>query len=191
MTHRQARTIVLSLLFFTSILYAAGRAAADKPPAKGDDAQDFELKDLSGNATNLSSLTAKGPVVLVVLRGYPGYQCPFCTKQFGDFLANADGFNKAGAQVVFIYPGSADNLKKHAEEFVNDKSIPEHFHLLLDPDYVFTNAYGLRWDGPKETAYPSTFIVNPKLKITFARISKTHGNRTKASDVLKALADKG
>jgi hypothetical protein len=47
---------------------------------------------------------AKGdPLVLVVLRGWPGYQCPFCTRQFGDYLANAARFEEVRARVLFIY----------------------------------------------------------------------------------------
>lgn len=77
--------------------------AAEKPPAVGEAAKDFELASLNGEKVKLSRLTHDGPVVLVVLRGYPGYQCPLCTRQFGDFLGKADAFRKAGSKVVFIY----------------------------------------------------------------------------------------
>lgn len=43
-------------------------------------------------------MTEGGPVVLVVLRGYPGYQCPICTKQLAEFRGKVDEFNKSGPQ---------------------------------------------------------------------------------------------
>jgi peroxiredoxin Q/BCP len=166
---------------------STSRAAADKRPVAGEVAKDFELKELGKDSVKLSKFTAEGTVVLVVLRGYPGYQCPYCTRQVADFLAKADDFKKAGVQVVFIYPGPSDDLDKHADEFVKDKTFPENFHLLVDPDYVFTNAYGIRWDAKMETAYPSTFVINTQSKVTFAKVSKTHSDRTRAADVLKVL----
>ena len=49
------------------------------------------------------------------------------------------------------------------------------------------NAYGLRWDAPNETAYPSTFIVHRDGLIRFAKVSRTHGGRASATEVLAAL----
>jgi len=123
-----------------------------------------------------------------VLRGWPGYQCPYCTRQFGDFRKNAEKFGKSGARVLFVYPGPGDGLKSHAEAFAPGTAIPAGFRILLDPDYTFTNAYGLRWDAPNETAYPSTFILDKHGIVTFAQTSRGHGDRVTADAVLKALA---
>ena len=161
--------------------------AAEKPPAVGTQAKDFELPNLAGDKTKLSALTADGPVVLVVLRGYPGYQCPICNQQAGDFLAKADDFKKAGARVVFIYPGPNEKLKEHAAEFAREKQFPDHFAFLLDPDYTFTQAYGLRWYARNETAYPSTFLLSKERKVLAGRVSTSHGGRVTANEVLQAL----
>jgi peroxiredoxin len=164
--------------------------AEDKPsgrPAVGDAAKDFELSGLDGKAVKLSEVNKKGPVVIVVLRGWPGYQCPLCTRQVGQFLQSADKIKEAGASVVLIYPGPKTGLDEHAKEFVMGKTFPAHFRFVTDPDYAFTNAYNLRWEAPNETAYPSTFVVDKAGKISFAKISMTHGDRSNVSDVLAAL----
>lgn len=160
---------------------------AAAPPQVGDMAPDFTLKTLDDQSVQLSDLTAKSDVVLVVLRGWPGYQCPFCTRQAHDFVGNADKLKAAGVQVVMVYPGPADDLKAHATEFLQDKDWPNDFLFVLDPDYSFTKAYGLRWDAPKETAYPSTFIIGKDGKVLFAHVSKKHGGRVGSDTVLKAL----
>lgn len=159
-------------------------------PKVGDEAKDFELTSVGGEKVKLSKLTEAGPVVLVVLRGYPGYQCPLCTKQFAEFRDHADGFKKAGANVVFVYPGPPDRLGVRASEFLRGKDYPPHFTVLLDPDYTFTTAYGLRWDAKGETAYPSTFVVGKDRKIRSAKVSTTHGDRSQPQDVLKELGGK-
>src|SRR5439155_9811161 len=131
----------------------------------------------------------KGPVVLLVLRGWVGYQCPLCTRQVGDFVKHAKELERAGAQVVMVYPGKAENVKKHAEDFENGKGIPAEFKLLVDPDLHFVNAWGLRWDAKGETAYPSTFVIDKDGVVRFAKVSHSHGDRASAADVLKSLAD--
>jgi peroxiredoxin len=91
----------------------------------------------AGDGTFTRRLAPSGKrILLLVLRGYPGYQCPLCTKQFADFRGKADAFKKAGARVVFVYPGPADALKDKAAEFVKGKDYPTHFTVLLDPDRV-------------------------------------------------------
>jgi peroxiredoxin len=159
---------------------------AGEPPKTGDKAPAFTLKSLDDQTVRLSELTAKGNVVLVVLRGWPGYQCPVCDRQVQDFIASASGFAEAKAQVVFIYPGPANDLKAHAGEFKSwkGKQWPKEFLYVLDPDYAMVNAYNLRWDAPRETAYPSTLILDKNGVVRFAKISHSHGDRTKASDVL-------
>lgn len=183
----QFSTAVLLGSFMAGWATAAPNAA-ELGPKLGSEAKDFELTDLGGEMVKLSTLTKTGPVVLVVLRGYPGYQCPICTKQFAEWRSKADEFKKTAAQVVFIYPGAADGLKKHAADFVKGKDYPAHFHILLDPDYKFTNSYSLRWDMKNETAYPSTFVIDEKRKVTFAKVSTTHGDRAAVGDVLKAIS---
>jgi len=157
------------------------------PLRVGSMAPDFTLKTLDDQSVRLADLTAKSKVVLVVLRGWPGYQCPLCSRQAHDFVRNDEKFKVAGAQVLMVYPGPADDLKAHAAEFLQDKNWPKDFLLVLDPDYSFTKTYGLRWDAPKETAYPSTFIIGKDGKVTFAHVSKQHGDRVGAETVLKAL----
>jgi thioredoxin-dependent peroxiredoxin len=163
-------------------------AAAEKPPAVGEVARDFTLSTVTGEKTQLAQLQKSGPVVLLVLRGYPGYQCPVCNAQVGQFLSSAKKFETHKANVVLVYPGPAGGLKEHAQEFVRGKTLPGNFYLTLDPDFDFTKAYGLRWEAKNETAYPSTFVIGSDGVVKFAKISQTHGGRASADEVLKVLA---
>ena len=161
--------------------------SAPKTPRVGDIAPDFELMNLQDEKIKLSAMAAKGPVVLVVLRGYPGYQCPICTVQVGQLFGQAKAFEKAKARVLLVYPGPSKELKKRADEFVKGKTLPANFDLILDPDYQFVNQYALRWDAPNETAYPSTFVLDNARKVRFAKVSKTHGDRAVIREIIAAL----
>ena len=175
--------ITASTLFTFGLLVT--RAA--NPPTVGDTAPNFILNTLDDRPIELKRLTAKGPVLLVVLRGWPGYQCPLCTRQVSDLVGHASEFKARGAQVLMVYPGPAAGLKAHAQEFLNDKNWPTNFLFVTDPDFTFTKAYALRWDANGETAYPSTFVVDKENKVGFAHVSRQHGDRVDSAAALKAL----
>lgn len=175
-------------ILFAAIVLLGNSAMRAETPDVGRKAPVFTLKTPGGQPVSLAELTRKGPVALVVLRGYPGYQCPFCTKQVHDVVENADKFAAAGTEVLLVYPGPPADLDQRAKEFlVKQNPLPANVHLVIDPDYTFTNQYGLRWDAPKETAYPSTFLIDRNDVVFFRKISKGHGDRTNSADLLAEL----
>lgn len=127
-------------------------------------------------------------MVLVVLRGYPSYQCPICGRQVTELRAKAAELAAAGARVVLVYPGPSVGLQARAREFLADARLPENFSLLIDPDYTFTKAYKLRWEAPQETAYPSTFVIGGDGVVRYAKVSTSHGGRAPVEEILEALA---
>jgi hypothetical protein len=94
-----ATVLVAALAAVSPILAARGPG---KAPKIGEEAPPFSLLDLDGQRITLDGELTHGPVVLVLLRGWPGYQCPFCTRQFADFLGHASAFEDAGARVVWV-----------------------------------------------------------------------------------------
>ncbi len=187
MTIRQIISCGLSLFFVLSLVSTSDAKEKSSLPTIGKKIENFELKTLKDKTVKLHDTTKKGPVVLLVLRGYPGYQCPLCSRQAADFIKKSKEFKEEKATVLMIYPGPGEELKKRADEFMDGTVLPDNFHLLLDPDYNFLNQYDLRWDAKRETSYPSTFVIDQKNMVTFSKISKSHGDRTKAKDVLKAV----
>jgi len=177
------------LLSVAALTAFVGTAVA-APPQVGDTAPDFTLNALDGKKVTLSQMLKKGTVTLVVLRGFPGYQCPVCTMQVGELKSNSDKFAAAKSPVILVYPGPSKELQQRASEFVTGKDLPKNFTLVIDPDYTFVNSYRLRWDAPGETAYPSTFVINKAGKIVFAKTSMSHGGRTKSSEILAAIPPK-
>lgn len=156
-------------------------------PTVGDSAPDFTLNTLTGHSVKLSTLPPTEHTVLVLLRGWPGYQCPFCTTQVYEYMGHAADFLAKNVQVILIYPGPSEELQAHAQEFLQDKPLPENIIFLLDPNYEFTNGYSLRWNGKGETAYPSTFVLDRDRIVRFAHVSREHGDRISAAAVLRFL----
>jgi thioredoxin-dependent peroxiredoxin len=177
-----------ALLF--SLLFVPGSVtnAQTQTPAKGQTAPDFTLSTLSGTRVRLSNQASKGTTVLVILRGYPGYQCPFCQKQAHDFIAHASDFAKKKTSVLLVYPGPPAELDRRAKEFLEKQaSLPDNVTLVTDLDYQVTNLYGLRWNALQETVYPSTFLLDKKRVVMYEKISHSHGDRATASEVLAEI----
>ncbi|MFO1022769.1 MAG: peroxiredoxin family protein [Planctomycetales bacterium] len=162
--------------------------AAGKIPAVGTEAPDFTLKDLDGDETSLSDMTKHGSVMLVVLRGYPRAQSPPCKKQFAELTAMAKELSKKRIFLVFVYPGEAEDLEEHAKEFLGDQDLARNVYLLLDPDFEFTSAYGLRWNASLETSYPTTFLIDREGIVRYKRVSRTHGGRPWPEQIHREIA---
>jgi thioredoxin-dependent peroxiredoxin len=166
-----------------------GASAFAQTPAVGTKAPDFTLSTPTGKAVTLSAEQGGHSLVLVILRGFPGYQCPYCVKQVHDFADHASDFKAKNTRVLLVYPGPPADLDQHAKEFLEKQSeLPPNVGLVTDPDYKVTNLYGLRWDAPHETAYPSTFILDKKGLVVFEKISHSHGERLSAQDALDHLS---
>lgn len=155
--------------------------------AVGEKAADFKLQTIRGNEVQLDEMIKDHYVILVVLRGWPGYQCPMCTKQVGNLISDADIIAELRAVVIMVYPEPSEQLQEHAKEFSEDFKFPDNYYFTLDPDYSMINKYGLRWDAPKETAYPSTFVINKKGEIVFSKVSTTHGGRATNEEIFESL----
>lgn len=186
---REARNfhLVRQLLFLFFVAIVCGSAQAQTPNL-GQTAPDFTLQTLTGQSVSLSTQTSQGTTVLVFLRGYPGYQCPFCTAQVHDFIAHAAGFAAKKATVLLVYPGPPAELDQRAKEFLaKQAALPANIILVTDPDYKATNLYGLRWNAPEETAYPSTFILDRNRKVLFQKVSHSHDDRTKSGEIIEKL----
>ena len=166
-----------------------GASAFAQTPIVGAKAPDFTLSTPTGKAVTLSTEQGGHGLVLVMLRGFPGYQCPYCVKQVRDFADHASDFKTKNARVLLVYPGPPADLDQHAKEFLEKQAeLPSNVVLVTDPDYKVTNLYGLRWDAPHETAYPSTFILDKKGTVAFEKISHSHGDRLSAQDALDHLS---
>ena len=90
------------IVAFTCALFIGAPALAETPVV-GANAPDFTLSTPTGKSVRMSAEQRGDALVLVVLRGFPGYQCPYCVRQVQDFIDHASGFaaknTRVGAQI--------------------------------------------------------------------------------------------
>ena len=166
----------------------ADDAVRSKPLPVGEKAINFDLPIVGeDNYVELEKEYDQGHVVVVVLRGYPGYQCTLCSSQVGAMINRAKALATVAHRVILVYPGEPTELERHAEQFVNSRSFPEPLVLVRDPGMKMVNAWGLRWNAPRETAYPSTYIIKSNGRVAWQKISSSHAGRTTAEEIIKQL----
>lgn len=180
------------LLAITAVCLLTSAAVGREPLAVGDKAPDFELP-VQGHDdyVSLSEVVSDGPVVVVVLRGYPGYQCPICTRQVSALINRSRSLSAAlGDQphrVILVYPGDVADLEQRAQQFLGAKRIPETLTLVRDPGMEMITSWGLRWNAPRETAYPSTYLIGPGSRVKWAKVSQSHSGRATVEEILQAI----
>jgi peroxiredoxin len=177
-------------IFCLVSLVLAGEVAVG--PKEGAKIGEIAGTTINGGEFQLSKLVEKGSVVLVMLRGYPGYQCPVCSTQVAGYIAKAEQFKQQrNTPVVFIYPGKVKDLDERAKEFtapLEEKvDLPNNFIFVLDQDYKITNQLGLRWNALKETAYPAAFVIDHAGFVQYAKVSDNHHGRATADEILEFL----
>lgn len=166
-----------------------GDEAADSgQPAVGDRARDFELPVVGGEGfLRLSDHYAQGEIVLIVLRGFPGYQCPLCNRQMAALANRAKALAGEAHRVILVYPGESADLQRHAEEFMGSRSLPEPLVIVRDDGMKMVQEWGLRWDGRSETAYPASFVIDRHGRIRWKLVSQSHAGRSTVEEILKEL----
>ena len=184
------RWSLLGTLLVTSVNATAAAEDQEVPQQLevGDRALDFDLPRVGGDEfINLRDEYKQGPVAVVVLRGFPGYQCPLCRQQLSAMRNRAGTLAKHVRRVILVYPGEGPLLQRHADQFRGSRPLPEPLVLVRDPDMQMVNQWGLRWNRDRETAYPAAYIIDRNGRVRWSKVSDNHGGRASVEELLREL----
>ena len=125
----------------------------------GDTAPDFTLQDNQGHTIHLADYQGKNSVVLIF---YPGDQTPGCTKQLCSARDDNSLYEKAGAVVFGVNPGSEASHTKFVEK--HNLTTP----LLVDKDLHVASLYdAVMGVGPLKIVNRTVVTINKDGKIVF------------------------
>jgi peroxiredoxin Q/BCP len=116
---------------------------------KGQNVEDFELPDQSGEPKRLSELLQSGPVVLFF---YPKAMTTGCTKESCHFRDLGSEFEAVGAQPVGISADAVDRQQKFDAK--HGLGMP----LLSDTDKQVARIFGVKRPGPLMNKR-ATFVI--------------------------------
>ena len=185
------RQLFVAVCLVMSLNWSSGCWSADPlvPQQQVDDrVHDFDLPIVGSNDyLRLSDQYRQGAVVVVVLRGYPGYQCPICMRHVATLANRATTLKRFATKVILVYPGASESLEKRAEEFAGKRRLPEPMVIVRDDQMDTVREWGLGWDARSETAYPATYVIDRNGRIRWKKVSTSHAGRSTVEEILKEL----
>lgn len=146
--------------------------------------QKLQFVDTRGTPVAISDYLHKKNLLIVFTRGFSGRICPYCTTQTSRLISNYDEFQKRDAEVLLVYPGSAEqlpNFKKAGLAVANKKEI--RFPILLDQDLAATREL----DIAAQLAYPSTFILDKLGNVKLSYVGQDPSDRPSIQALLEHL----
>lgn len=144
----KARVVLISVIM---VLFVAGAVQARETGYRvGQNAPDFELKDLDGRTHSLAQLRNNGPVLLI----FWATECVYCHALLSDFKTAHSRYAPRGLTLAGINIGGEHNVEVKA--YVTDNEVPwlilsdrvanldvaEAYRVLGTPTVVLVGADG-------------------------------------------------
>ncbi|MFV2196435.1 peroxiredoxin-like family protein [Nocardiopsis sp. LOL_012] len=178
----------------------ANSGQADHALAVGAQAPPFSLPSATGHTLSLTSLLAKGPVVLTF---YRGAWCPYCNMALRSLQQHHDAITARGAHLVAVSPQIPDESLTLTEK--HDLA----FDVLSDIGSETARNYGLAFDLPDDLAavydkfgfdlqrvndghprtlpLPATYVIDRNGTIRWAFTDTDYTTRAEPTDIVAAL----
>ncbi len=166
----------------------------------GDRLPDVGLLGPDGADMSLSSLLAKGPLLINFYRG--GW-CPYCNLELKAYQDELETVRSLGGELVAISPETPDRAMTTVEK--NAVTYP----VLTDPQNRLAEALGIVFTLPPELArlyetfgnnlpdahgeagwrlpVPATYVVGADGMIVFAHVARDYRTRAEPADAIAAL----
>ena len=138
----------------------------------------------SGAEFGFQSLSSNKPLVLVVLRGFSGYVCPYCTAQTAAIVKALPEFEGLGARVALVYPGPAETVPLFLDsvrQYRQSGDVP--LPVMFDKDLALVKALGISG----QVAKPTTIVVDKAGVIRFAHVGQGFQDRPSIPAMLAAV----
>ena len=139
-----------------------------------------------GSVLDLNDFIGKKNVLLVIMRGFAGIICPYCTQQASELIQNRDKITASNTELIMVYPGPESKINDFVKA-VNVRLDPTgkkmDIPLLLDVNLEAVKAMGLKADLSK----PTTLILDKSGKVVFKFVGKDMKDRPDVSVILNEL----
>lgn len=148
-----------------------------------------DLVTAKGEKISLKKYAGKS-VVLVFMRGFSGYVCPYCATYTAQLSLKYEEFKKRNAEVLVVYPTKADHQEK-VDQFIaaaNERlkaegKTPLSLPVFLDPGLKLVTQYNLLGDLSR----PSTFVLDGQGVVRYGYVGVDKADRPGIDRVLEEI----
>jgi peroxiredoxin len=166
----------------------------------GDKAPEFTLPDVNSKPVSSAELLAKGPLIVMFIRGR---WCPFCCGTVEAWQATLSEVKQAGANLIAIspmtpkqadfmrdqhklmFPVLSDEGNKVAAQFGIAYSLPKYQQELFST--AFINLPFINGERSWTLPLPATFVIGREGDIKYAWSNEDYTVRAEPAEVLQAV----
>lgn len=160
------------------------------PPEVGEPFPDVRLLSPDSQVVTLEQFAGQGPVLVVFMRGFYGYICPYCTAQTAELVDRHDDIRDLGAQVLIVYPGDEASAPKFLAAAREAMSVEDReqakIPLFLDVGKRMVERLGLPGVWVNR---PATFIVDRDGVLRYRYIGRDMTDRPELAELLTVLEE--
>ncbi len=158
--------------------YTAVTKVGDVFPYTSFVGQDGTVVDLTKRGDGKKSL-------LVFMRGFSGFVCPYCTAQTAELVKRRDEILATNTELYVVYPGAAETIPTFLEAvrvYMASEDAPG-ISVLMDVDLKAVDALGIRQDLSR----PCTFVLDAEGRLVYEYVGEGPPDRPSLDDVLQVL----
>ena len=139
----------------------------------------------SSEPFDLDALRGERNVLLVILRGFGGQVCIYCTAQLKALGKERARLERGDTEVCIVYPGPRSGLDAFLEAwnltFGYGQQPP--WTMLYDADLQLVDALGLR----DNIAVPSSLLLDKQGVVRWSHVGQNHADRPAATEILEQI----
>lgn len=161
-----------------------GNAGIPRPDLIGQPLPRQRFLGTTGRAIDISAWQGERNVLVIILRGFAGTICPYCSAQVRAITSRLESFAEQDTEVIFVYPGSASSvpLFMQAVRNLGEGDLPP-VSVALDVDLALVRSL----DIESELASPTSILIDKQGQVQFAYVGRDLTDRPSVIDLLEVL----
>lgn len=139
-----------------------------------------------GRVLDLNKFRGVKRVLFVVLRGWSGEVCIYCSTQTKSLMKNKASFDLENTEVILVYPGPRESIAAFVQltkDLKDDGGEEIPFTICFDTDLSIVEALNIK----KELASPTSILLDEEGIIRFAYTGETIFDRPSAAVLLEEV----
>ena len=143
------------------------------------------LLSADGDVIDLADSQGKEKVVVVVLRGFSGQVCLYCSTQTAALIDSLPRFVAKGARVVLVYPGTAESVPQFIQAVRTlGREVPPDITVAIDPDLNMVRGLGIE----DAMAKPTSIILNKQGAVAWIYVGANMTDRPAVDTLLTEVS---
>lgn len=135
----------------------------------------------TGGVIDLNDYRGNKSVCVVVMRGFAGQVCVYCSTQTRVLAERINDFKAQDNEVIIVYPGPAETIPMFYEAVNSVGGDAGNLKIVLDVNLNLVKALNIT----KDLASPSSLILDKSGKVVYGYKGRNMGDRPSAKELLR------